>query len=215
MNKNTKKIIGITPRIIIEENVEKQFVNTRYISFLDKLGFNYLMLNLDNPNLNDILDLCDGFLITGGDDIDPKLYNEENTASINIHPRMDETDMKVIDYAVKNKKLLLGICRGFQIINTYFSGSLYQDIPNHQKTRHIINVFDNKYSTQKSFETNSYHHQAAKVLGKDLVVIAHSTDNIVEAFYHKTLPIIATQWHPEIEYSEFELEIFRSFIKNL
>lgn len=206
-----KKIIGITPRLIYENNVEKQFVNSRYITFLKDLGYNFISLNLDNNEIDQILSLCDGFLITGGDDINPKLYHEENTFSRNISDRMDETDLKVIDFAVKNKKLLIGICRGFQIINVYFKGSLTQDIPNHNNTKHIIEL-SHDIIDLKEIEVNSHHHQAINKLGKDLICFAKSKDEIIEAYYHASLPIIAFEWHPEIEKSINEMKIISNFL---
>ena len=73
-----KKIIGVTPRLLIEDGVEKQFVNTSYIDVLLNYDCNIIMLTLNNPNVDELLELCDGFLITGGNDLDPKFYNEEN-----------------------------------------------------------------------------------------------------------------------------------------
>ncbi|HQC74683.1 MAG TPA: gamma-glutamyl-gamma-aminobutyrate hydrolase family protein, partial [Bacilli bacterium] len=69
------KLIGITPRVLTEEGVQKQFVNTRYLRPLQKRHLNTIMLTMDNPDLEAILALCDGFLITGGADIDPKYYH--------------------------------------------------------------------------------------------------------------------------------------------
>lgn len=209
-----KKIIGITPRLLYENNVEKQFVNSRYISFLQDLGYNFITLNLDNDEIDQILSLCDGFLITGGDDINPKLYNEENIASRNISDRMDETDLRVIDFAVKNKKTLIGICRGFQIINVYFQGSLTQDIPNHNNTKHIIELSSN-FINSTEIEVNSYHHQAINKLGKDLICFAKSKDGIIEAYHHSRLPIIAFEWHPEIEKSNDEMKIITTFLNKM
>ncbi len=200
------KLICLTPRLLTPEEVEKQFVNTRYLRPLIKRGFNTLLLTLDNPNNEKILQLCDGFLITGGTDLDPKFYNEENEGlSKNVHDRLDELDKLVVKHAVKNKKPLLGICRGLQSINVFLGGSLIQDLDevnethNSVKENHeVIMDKNNGFNLPELIKVNSYHHQAIKKLAPDLKVIGRHKDNTIEMVVHNTLPIFAVQWHPEI-----------------
>ena len=197
------KIIGITPRLLVEDGVEKQFVNTRYVTQLIKRSFNVIMLTLDNPNIDDVLKLCDGFVISGGSDIDPIHYNEENEGlSKKVSPRLDDVDKAVVNYSKKHNIPLLGICRGHQAINVFLGGSLYQDIGHdHEKIK-----FDHQLKTSKNFIlpfdeeiiTNSYHHQAIKDIAPDLEVIAWHSDGTIEAVIHNYLPIIGIQWHPEM-----------------
>lgn len=140
---------------------------------------------------------CDGFVVIGGDDVNPKLYNEENYASHCVEEEIDELDLKVINYAVKNNKPLFGICRGLQIINVYFGGTLKQDILNHKEGEHkiiLIEEFSNFPSTEI---VNTFHHQSIKKLGDELKPLYYSVDGEIELVYHKKLPIIATQFHPE------------------
>lgn len=196
------KLIGVTSRVLYEDNVRKQFVNERYLKALIARGFNTIMLTLDNPNIEEILELCDGFLITGGSDIEPHHFNEENKGeSLNCDPHLDTLDKNVVEYAKKTKKPLLGICRGHQAINIFLGGSLYQDIGNsHTNTRHFVKSVKNSVlDFPLELETNSYHHQALKDVAEGLEVIARSNDdNIIEAIVHKELPIIGLQWHPEM-----------------
>lgn len=196
------KLIGVTARILYEDNVRKQFVNERYLTRLIERGFNTIMLTLDNPNIEEILDLCDGFLITGGSDIDPKNFGEENLGeSKNCDLHLDELDRVVVEYAAKNKKPLLGICRGHQAINVFLGGSLYQDIGNnHNSTKHQVTATKNHLiNFPQNFTTNSYHHQALKKVPDSLEIVALSDDDkVIEAIVHKELPIMATQWHPEM-----------------
>lgn len=201
-----QKLIGLTPRLIFDKTVEKQFVNTRYLTPLVNRGFNTVLLTLDNPNPEKILNMCDAFLITGGTDLDPKYYNEENKGlSKDVYNRLDELDKLVVEHAVKHKKPLLGICRGHQSINVFLGGSLYQDLgelnDEHKsiKENHPINVSPNGYiNLPEKITVNSYHHQAIKVPAKDLDIIARHPDNTIEMVFHKNLPVFAVQWHPEI-----------------
>lgn len=196
------KLIGVTARVLYEDNVRKQFVNERYLRRLIERGFNTIMLTLDNPQLEEVLDLCDGFLITGGSDIDPHYFGEENNGeskSVDIH--LDELDRQVVEYAVKKHKPLIGVCRGHQAINVFLGGSLYQDIgKSHENTTHQVKATKNRLiNFPEEFTANSYHHQALKKIADGLEVIALSvSDEIVEAVVHKELPIMSTQWHPEM-----------------
>ena len=200
------KLIGLSPRLLTIDTVEKQFVNTRYLTPLTKRGLNTLMIGLDNPNPEAILKLCDGFLITGGTDLEPTLYNEENNGlSKGIDLRLDNLDKLMIEHAVKHKKPLLGICRGHQSLNVFLGGSLYQDLGdlntshNTIKENHFIHIDKNDFiNLEGLINVNSYHHQAIKDLAKDLQVIGRHPDQTIEMVVHKTLPIFAVQWHPEI-----------------
>src|SRR5690554_4767080 len=114
------KLICITPRLLTENNVEKQFINTRYLKQLTDAGYNTIQINLDNPNPEHIFDMCDAFLITGGTDVDPVHFGETNEGlSKGIDERLDRLDEQTTKYAVKSKKPLLGICRGLQTINVF------------------------------------------------------------------------------------------------
>lgn len=213
------KLIGVTPRILMSEGVEKQFVNTRYVKQLQDRGLDVIMIMTNNPNPEKILELCDGFLITGGSDIDPKFYNEENLGlSKNVYPKLDDLDRLIVLHAAKTKKPLLGICRGHQAINVFLGGSLIQHIDNHEdlKSDHLVKTIKNDFlNFKETINVNSYHHQAVKDLAPGLVEIA-SKDGIVEAFIHKELPIVGIQWHPEIlgESEETKL-IFNLFKKQI
>lgn len=213
-----KKLIGVTSRIIYENGVRKQFVNERYLKPLHDRGFNTIMLTLDNPNIEEVMDLCDGFLITGGSDIEPHHFNEENHGeSKNCDSHLDQLDKDVTLYAVRTKKPLLGICRGHQAINVFMGGSLYQDIGNsHEEVNHqVVTIKNRLLDWPYEITTNSYHHQALKAIAPGFIVIARSKeDDVVEAMIHEELPIMSFQWHPEITPdNEISVLIFDTFKK--
>lgn len=147
---------------------------------------------------------CDGLLLCGGGDIEPSFYNEENSHSIRIDIDRDKREFELLEKFIKEKKPILGICRGLQVINVFFGGTLFQDIPNHSSDDNMVtihNVSVKKDSFLYSFYgeniiVNSYHHQAIKVLGENLFTIAQN-ENIIEGIVHETLPIMALQFHPE------------------
>ncbi|EJP20563.1 glutamine amidotransferase, SNO family [Lachnoanaerobaculum sp. ICM7] len=152
---------------------------------------------------------CDGLLLPGGGDIDPVYYGEEMNGSDEPDRELDKAQRDILDAFVKAKKPILGICRGMQLINIYFGGSLHQDLvtrdihtrKNDNDSIHSVksveegNLFEKFYG--KTFNINSAHHQGAKKLGKGLKEVLRSEDGVCEAVIHEELPIIATQFHPE------------------
>jgi putative glutamine amidotransferase len=213
--------IGITCRYIYEEGIEKQFVNTKYLEYVESVGFTPIILPIDK-DINELLALCDCFLLTGGNDLDPTYYHEENKSSYSVDKRMDELDFKVIEYAVKHNVPVLGICRGLQAINVYFKGTLHQDLENKEhnkkegkqefiidnKSRFFSKCFDDKTLI------NSYHHQGIKKLGEGLIDAGRSYD-LIEAIEHETLDIYAVQWHPERLNDEYSHKLINEFKKLL
>lgn len=156
--------------------------------------------------------IADGLLLTGGADVSTSLYKEEQLYDI-IVPDLarDRLEMALIEEFVKLGKPIFGICRGLQILNSYFGGKLYQDIPDQLNENHDNMICHNVTITEGSIlqelygdklYVNSYHHQGIKVLAPDFRATAYADfdeDNsyLIEAFEHKTLPIYGVQWHPE------------------
>ncbi|MDD4388862.1 MAG: type 1 glutamine amidotransferase [Bacilli bacterium] len=214
------KIVGISPRLMTHENVEREFVNSRYVKQLISRELNAIMINIDNPQPEKLLRLCDCFLITGGYDIDPKYFGEENNGkSINCNLSMDKIDRQIVEHAKITKKPLLGICRGHQAINVFFGGTLYQDIGDtHRniKEGHIVYTETNRllpFNTK--IAVNSYHHQAINRIAPDFDVIARAEDGTIEAIIHRHLPIIGIQWHPEVIPNAKESEIIFNLFAQL
>lgn len=153
---------------------------------------------------------CDGLLIPGGGDINPSRYGQENKGSIMIMDALDELQFSMIEEFVKSRKPILGICRGHQVINVYFGGTMIQHLSTADRHFHKIGDPDKVhrciakedswlaelYGTD--FFHNSAHHQAVDIIGRGLMIDSHCPDDgVVEAFHHTALPIYGVQWHPE------------------
>lgn len=161
-------------------------------------------------NLQDM----DGLLLPGGIDVEPARYNEAP------HPKLEKTDAgldalewRALEFARDNRLPVLGICRGHQVINVFYGGSLYQDIPSqHQsektvkhrggKIMHDITLEEgsllHELLGRKRYEVNSYHHQAVKVAAPGFTVSARTDDGIVEAIEGPDeVFIVGVQFHPE------------------
>jgi len=180
--------------------------------------------------------LIDGLLIQGGVDVDPSLFGEERKPELDITDiQTDKFILELIKIAGEKKIPIFGICKGIQILNIAYGGTLYQDLKyaglksdsHRQEAKticehmHTVNVEKNSLLSKiipnkEKLKVNSYHHQAVKDLGKGLVVDAKSDDGIIEAFHlnDETQWVFAVQWHPEqqVRISEDFVPLFNEFI---
>lgn len=150
---------------------------------------------------------CDALLLPGGGDIDPSLFGEAANGSYSINPVLDRRQLYILDRFVRLGKPVLGICKGLQVINVYFRGSIIQDLPTADAHRH--NGQDQVHSTRalpgsilaglygEEFAVNSAHHQGIGRVGHGLSVIQDAPDGVAEGVVHSRLPILGVQWHPE------------------
>ncbi len=171
-------------------------------------------------------------LLPGGADIDPALFHQPPKGAKNIDRTVDLRQLQTLDAFVKAGKPVLGICKGMQIINIYFGGTLIQHIRTeaiHQSDQgdliHQTWTAKNSFLHEvygSRFITNSAHHQAVGRLGRGLHIIQETTDHVPEALIHDSLPIIAVQWHPErmcMTHSRSDtvdgMKLFDAFIQKL
>jgi len=178
----------------------------------------------------------DGVLFAGGEDVDPAFYGEEKKYdSVDINYARDQFEMKLLEHALHQRLPILGICRGAQVINVGFGGTLYQDLAHdatpefeHRQTDAGMARSDTTHSVTVtepdsllagavagSCRVNSLHHQAIKRLGHGLKVTAHSEDGLVEAVEAANdYPfLLAVQWHPEeIDDHPEQRRIFEDFV---
>lgn len=228
-----KPVIGIIP--LYDDDKESYWMLPGYMLALEQCGAIPLMmpLTLDQEILDYFTGICDGILLPGGHDVDPDIYGEDPIEECGtLCKRKDVMEGIVLETAIEKDIPLLGICRGFQFINAYLGGSLYQDLPSqyasdlehHMEPPYdvaIHNVIIDKDSPlykvvgKDDYPVNSYHHQGVKELAPELSVMAQATDGLVEAFRipDKTF-IWGVQWHPEFSYQSDEgsHKLFESFV---
>ena len=168
--------------------------------------------------VDELLPRFDGILLPGGPDLDARLYGETNLAfNGDISPVRDAMEMHLARKAAELGKPILGICRGAQLINVAFGGTLYQDISSQCKgepiEKHsqdapswypIHNIYLEEGSGCRSWfsanpaRVNSFHHQAVKVVAPGFRIAAKTADGIVEAIESSDdRYIVGVQWHPE------------------
>lgn len=161
-------------------------------------------------NLQDI----NGLLLPGGIDVEPARYNEAPHSKLEkTDAGLDALEWRALEFARDNHLPVLGICRGCQVINVFYGGSLYQDIPSqHQseetvthrggKIMHDITIEEgsllHELLGKKRYEVNTYHHQAVKVAAPGFTVSARTDDGIVEAIEGSgKVFVLGVQFHPE------------------
>jgi putative glutamine amidotransferase len=224
----TKPVIGITTDIKTDAKEEIFVIEKFYaVAIANAGGIPLFLPTLSGSRslLKDTVAKIDGLLISGGRDMDPKFYNEEPHP--NLRPmklERTESEMIILEEALKQNIPVLGICGGMQLMNVFFGGSLYQDIPSqisnaliHEKgSVHEIYVEEDtllqKISKEKSFSIKSYHHQSVKAPGKGLRISARCPDGIIEAIEGIDSFVLGIQWHPEREETEISNRIYKAFV---
>lgn len=239
-----KPIIGISASMIYEEK-DELFLGDKYscvaYSYIDAV-YKSGGIPITLPILKDVsaireqAKLIDGLVLSGGRDVDPHFYGEEPLEKLEaIFPERDIHEMALIKAAIDLKKPIFAICRGMQILNVTYGGTLYQDISyaegEHIKhyqigspyqTTHSIKIDKNstlfRMADKSEVErVNSFHHQALKQVANGLKVVATAPDGIIEAVEAENedgLFVIGVEFHPEMMYdkSTFARGIFKKFI---
>ena len=171
-------------------------------------GLAVLVCSGQRESLAELSQRAQGLFLTGGEDLDPQRYGQKNTGLCSPPDLWrDSLEWSLCWQFVRQKKPVFGVCRGMQMINVFFGGTLTQDL---QEDRGLAHPYHSIHSVEciegsqleqlfgASFLVNSYHHQAVQTLGAGLISIAATQNgDIVEALEHKTLPVLGVQWHPE------------------
>lgn len=178
--------------LILRIKEETYEIKKRYLSYLKKNNVVPLLITKENEQL--LID-CDFVVFIGGSDIEPSRYNKKIYANFNKED--DEFEFHILDIATALHLPILGICRGIQLLNVYFGGTL-KNISNHLNSFHFVTNSNNKLKIKKH-QVNSYHHQAIDKLAENFSCLLISDDNIIEAIEDKKKRIIATQYHIEID----------------
>ena len=225
-------IIGVTP--LWDAERKSVWMLPDYLDGIKAAGGIPVVLPLEmtETDADRIVETCDGFLFTGGQDVTPELYGTKNSLSLVTSPERDKLEMLLLSKALPSDKAILGICRGLQLINVFLGGTLWQDLPS-QHPSEIVHRQGKPYGVpthkvmlngdlksllgKDILEVNTLHHQAAKDLGRDLTPMAVAPDGIIEAVQMAgTRFVWAVQWQPEYMFKTDpdSLAIFSCFVKH-
>ena len=220
-------IIAISQRNMkMGKGADRDALENDYVSYYEEFGLTLVPI----PNVSRNIDVyfkkipIEGIILTGGNDINPKLYGGKPIDG-DCSDDMDNTYKKLIEIALERKLPLFGNCRGAQFINVFFGGKLIQDVKeetgvNHVNVKHKIKITDEKaagFIGKKEFIANSYHKQGIMkdTLSSELKDFAITDDGVIEGIYHPKYPIAGVLWHPERPGSDKEADkkLIGAFIK--
>lgn len=210
-----KPLILMTVSNNVVENMDVVRLNHDYVNAIVKAGG--VPLPVVSPfGLDELIPMADGLLLTGGVDVDPIRYDQAIlNDTVKIDRARDALELSLIEKYWRTGKPALAICRGLQVLNVAFGGSLVQDIPawcgaDHSAgAKHPVAVGEgsllHRLTGQRKLTVNSYHHQcvSAEGLAKAFVPTAAWTGcgvTVIEAFEQPDYPLLAVQWHPERAY---------------
>ncbi len=196
-----------------------------------------MLLPVEDDDLDQVLDMVDGLMLTGGGDISPERYGATRHETVrDVDDERDRFEIQLVHKAHDLKLPTMAICRGLQIVNVAFGGTLIQDLPSHTGASGHDIIGDGAYEPHSIVRiehdcaiaqvigagdhwVNSIHHQAVEGLGNGIRVVGAASDGTVEAIEHEDSewPMIAVQWHPEflgVRKHGPSAELFRSFIES-
>lgn len=244
-----KPIIGIITDVILRDssalsNFRSDYVTSAVIDSIQEAEGLPMVLPINTKkqieeNIDQYMEICDGFYFVGGADIDPQFYGEDpHWKSGPFDTEKDYFEIQIARRAYKEGKAILGNCRGIQLINVALGGTIYQDLESSsteffvkhenldeenpaRKPTHYVTIDKKSYLYPIIGErvfVNSRHHQAIKEVSPHLEIVGRSNDGVIEVVQtRKNDQIVAVQWHPENLWKDNEnmLGIYKNFIERV
>lgn len=196
----------------------RHLINTSYVRAVIAAGGTPLLIPSDEDDglAAEYLPLLHGLLVPGGEDVTPALYGEDPLRQVTfMNEEKDRMELALIRGAVDRGMPVFGICRGIQLLNVCFGGTLYQDLPTqypgvlgHAQDMAIRGQLTHRVTLEpdsllekllggEPLSVNSYHHQAVRTPAPGFTVTARAADGVIEGVEDPERNLYAVQWHPE------------------
>jgi putative glutamine amidotransferase len=218
-------LVAVTATVRTDDGRARIRLNSTYLEILERAGLTPVVIPPFHGDaaaveaaVDSVLDAVAGLVITGGEDVEPARYGATPGAHLDaVNTARDATEIAAVMGAHERRMPLLAICRGIQILNVAFGGTLIQDLPTecpgpitHDPDRprdsrtHVVQLVSGSRAAAATdatrLDVNSSHHQAVARVGKNLVVTATAPDGVIEGL--ETDPLdpwwaVGVQWHPE------------------
>lgn len=228
-----KPIIGITSNI---DSTAHTLQNTYIQAVMAGGGIPFVIPTGLESDIQQITTLLDGLVISGGGDLNPHLFNEEPLPQLgNVTPERDSIELELVKHMLTLDKPILGICRGHQVLNVAFGGTIYQDINSQSASpglqhdqnakreyqSHAVHIEEGtlleSIAASNKIMVNSFHHQALKDVPSPLIISGKASDGIIEAIespdHHF---VVGVQWHPEAlmqNVDQVSIRLFETYMK--
>ncbi|POG98047.1 hypothetical protein BGL34_04005 [Fructilactobacillus lindneri] len=236
-----KMKIGITANVNLKnpDDINLNFSNYTARVFLQLLTAHEIMPLIipvvPSSLIKEYVDLVDGVLIPGGQDVDPELFHEKPISELGkTYQPHDQLEMQVLQEAIRQHKPVFGICRGYQVINVALGGILYQDLTTQITSKtlkhnqpeeiatatHTVQVAENSNLAKAVGvrpTVNSKHHQGIKQVAPGLRAVARADDGVIEAIENEDASVAGVQWHPEYlwQHDAIQEQLFLDFFQRV
>ena len=215
---SVKPVIGMIAAANPKLLAGRHLINTSYVRAVIAAGGTPLLIPADEhpERAEEYMPLLHGLLVPGGEDVTPALYGEDPVPQVTyVNEDKDRTEMALACLAAERGIPIFGICRGMQLLNVCFGGTLYQDLPSqhpgalgHAQDMAIRSQLTHRVKLESGsllerllgeepLSVNSYHHQAVRTTAPGFTVTATAADGVVEGVEAPGRNLYAVQWHPE------------------
>jgi len=238
-----KPIIGISANEISDagrtlHHLPVTYLPAGYVRAVQEVGGTPLVLPIaPKEDAARYISMIDKLILTGGQNVSEVIYKdvEVDTTGLSMFER-DEFELALIEEAIKQKKPIFGVCRGMQLVNVFFGGTLYKDLSKRspEPVKHMQDPIERWIATHdvyvdeksrlfsiygKQAKVNSFHFQSIDKIGKGLKITAKSSDGVVESIEstNQLPPILCVQWHPDFAYDVLneEKDVFKYVVEEL